>query len=112
MELIDRKELLKAIERDSEGIKGQYGDEWLFLKTIESIPICAIPAIPLQKCTDVVDLPSGVYRPTGEWIDHSEDGYAECPFCHEATNCDGNIGELHYCWNCGARLGANVRGEE
>lgn len=45
-------------------------------------------------------------RPQGEWIDHSEDyGYAECPFCHELTNCEGNIDELHYCWNCGAKLG-------
>lgn len=41
----------------------------------------------------------------GEWIDHSEDyGYAECPLCHELTNCEGNIDELHYCWNCGAKL--------
>ena len=45
-------------------------------------------------------------RPRGEWIDHSDDyGYAECPFCEHLTNCDGNIDELHYCWNCGAKLG-------
>lgn len=41
----------------------------------------------------------------GEWIDHSEDyGYAECPFCEHLTNCEGNIDELHFCWNCGAEL--------
>lgn len=51
-------------------------------------------------------------RPKDNWIDCSEDGYVECPFCHEATNCDGNIEELHYCWNCGAELGVDVRGEE
>lgn len=44
-------------------------------------------------------------RPTGKWIDYSEDeGYIECPFCHELTNCEGNIDELHYCWNCGAEM--------
>lgn len=44
-------------------------------------------------------------RPQGEWIDHSEDyGYVECPFCHELTNCEDNIDELHYCWNCGAEM--------
>ena len=40
----------------------------------------------------------------GEWIDHSEDGYVECPFCEHATNCDGNIEELHYCFWCGAKM--------
>lgn len=41
----------------------------------------------------------------GEWIDYSEDyGYAECPFCHKATTCEDNIDELHFCWNCGAKL--------
>ena len=43
-------------------------------------------------------------RPMGEWIDHSEDGYVECPFCEHATNCDGNIEELHYCFWCGAYM--------
>lgn len=44
-------------------------------------------------------------RQTGEWIDHSEDfGYVECPFCEHLTNCEGNIDELHYCWNCGAKM--------
>lgn len=53
----------------------------------------------------------GIERSQGEWIDHSEDyGYAECPYCHELTNCDGNIDELHYCWHCGSKLGKG--GEE
>ena len=44
-------------------------------------------------------------RPTGTWIDYSgDDGYVECPFCGHATNCEGNIDELHYCWNCGAKM--------
>lgn len=41
---------------------------------------------------------------TGWWIDHVEDGYVECPFCHSATNCDDNISELHFCFSCGARM--------
>lgn len=40
----------------------------------------------------------------GEWIDHSDEGYVECPFCGEATNCEDNKDELHYCWNCGAYM--------
>lgn len=40
----------------------------------------------------------------GEWIDCTEDGYVECPFCHSATNCDGNKEELHFCFSCGAEM--------
>ena len=47
-------------------------------------------------------------RPKGEWIDYPDEGFVECPFCHSATNCDGNIGELHYCFSCGAEM----RGEQ
>ena len=43
-------------------------------------------------------------RPQGEWKDHSEEGYVECPFCEHLTNCEDNIDELHYCWNCGAYM--------
>ena len=46
-------------------------------------------------------------RKIGEWIDCTEDGYVECPFCHSATNCDGNKEELHFCFSCGA----DMRGE-
>ena len=43
-------------------------------------------------------------RKTGRWIDHAEEGYVECPFCQSATNCDGNISDLHFCFSCGARM--------
>ena len=43
-------------------------------------------------------------RTQGEWKDHSEEGYVECPFCEHLTNCEDNIDELHYCWNCGAYM--------
>lgn len=47
-------------------------------------------------------------RKKGKWIDHSDEGYVECPFCHNATNCDENKDELHFCFSCGA----DMRGEE
>ena len=47
-------------------------------------------------------------RKNGKWIDYTDDGYVECPFCHSATNCDGNKDELHYCFSCGA----DMRGEQ
>ena len=41
----------------------------------------------------------------GKWVDYSDtDSFIECPFCHKATTCEDNIDELHYCWNCGAKL--------
>lgn len=43
-------------------------------------------------------------RPHGEWIDHSDEGYVECPFCRSATNCEDNIDDLHYCFSCGASM--------
>lgn len=43
-------------------------------------------------------------RLQGEWIDYSNEGYVECPFCGSATNCEDNKDELHYCWNCGAEM--------
>lgn len=43
-------------------------------------------------------------RPQGEWIDYSNEGFVECPFCGSAINCEDNIDELHFCWNCGAEL--------
>ena len=60
----------------------------------------------LIKAIDVIKgLPSTEpKRKKGTWIDHFEDGFVECPFCHSATNCDGNRDELHYCFSCGAEL--------
>lgn len=137
MELISREELKYVISSIIEGVEEEVSS-WdenesremavhkaVMSKCVEAMSILAgvvdqMPTIesrpkiePLPKGTDLNDLPGGVYkpRPIGKWIDHSEDGYAECPFCNEATNCDGNIEELHYCWNCGAKLGTNMRGE-
>ena len=40
----------------------------------------------------------------GHWIDHSDEGYVECSNCGSATNCDGNIADLHFCFSCGAKM--------
>ena len=41
---------------------------------------------------------------TGHWIDYSGEGFVECSECGSATNCDGNINELHFCFSCGAKM--------
>ena len=71
-------------------------------------------SVPMEQTTEILmlrkdlrELPSSQPR-EGEWIDYSDEGYVECPFCHSATNCDGNKDELHYCFSCGAEL----RGEQ
>ena len=43
-------------------------------------------------------------RPKGHCIDHSDEGYVECSNCGSATNCDGNIADLHFCFSCGAEM--------
>jgi hypothetical protein len=44
-------------------------------------------------------------REKGKWIiDYTDEGFVECPFCHSATNCDGNVSELHFCFSCGADM--------
>ena len=63
----------------------------------------------LIKVSDAVDiirhLPSvALARKTGHWIDHSDEGYVECSECGSATNCDGNIADLHFCFSCGAEM--------
>lgn len=70
---------------------------------------CGIKGMTRENCgatdcgTIFDDIPSAQPR-NGEWIDYSDEGYVECPFCHSATNCEGNKEELHYCFSCGAEL--------
>ena len=44
-----------------------------------------------QLYCDVNNMPSVTpIRPKGHWINHSDEGYVECPKCGSATNCDVN----------------------
>ena len=61
------------------------------------------PHYPSWYAKQIRELPPAVPK-TGKWIDHRDEGYVECPFCRSATNCDGNIDELHYCFSCGAKM--------
>lgn len=65
------------------------------LKEAESTLLLGEAADAIEELTD---------RNVGKWINYLEDGFVECPFCKSATNCDGDIAELHYCFNCGAKL--------
>ena len=62
---------------------------------------CAL--FPCYEIEIIKSAPSAQPR-RGKWIDYSDEGYVECPFCHSATNCDGNKDDLHYCFSCGAEL--------
>jgi len=55
----------------------------------------------------ICQLPSADPK-TGKWIDYTDEGFVECPFCHSATTCEDNIDELKFCFSCGA----DMRGEE
>lgn len=51
----------------------------------------------------IIDSPS-IEPKVGRWFDHSDEGYVQCPFCGSLTTCEDNIDELHYCFNCGAKM--------
>ena len=88
---IKRDDALRAFENEDYDIFSQYADDGFTFATVERV-LLEIPT------ADVVE------RKKGKWTDHSGDGYVECPFCDSATNCDGNIEELHFCFSCGAEM--------
>ena len=92
MDLIDRQTAIDAVCKSECGIG-----------------FCGISC---PEVNALKDLPSAQpERQGGEWIDYTEDGYVECPFCHSATNCDGNKDELHFCFSCGADLREVVKND-
>lgn len=93
-DLISRKAAIDRIESHL-----RFGDELYPLTETDKILNYAFEVA--ASC--VYNLPS-VQPRNGEWIDYSDEGYVECPFCHSATNCEGNKDELHYCFSCGAEL--------
>lgn len=110
MRLIDADALMPLFIEKANTMKDRHGvklgDEWLLnyndIKDVIDNAQAIITARTTTEGFPVIDMRP---RDTGEWIDHSEDeGYLECPICGCLTNCDGNKEELHYCWNCGAKL--------
>jgi len=98
-DLISRQAILKNIEKTRQS-----------LQMMDDTHRAGIVMTGMHLCEEAVrNQPSAQpERKTGKWIDHSDEGYVECPFCHSATNCDGNKDELHYCFSCGA----DMRGEQ
>lgn len=79
-DLIKREDVLEIMSKN----------QWYFIKPREQIErINAIPTVEPK---------------VGKWFDHSDEGYVQCPFCGSATTCEDNIDELHYCFNCGAKM--------
>lgn len=56
------------------------------------------------ECERLIEHLPPVTQKSGKWIDYSDEGFVECPFCGHATNCEDDIDELHYCFYCGARM--------
>lgn len=83
-DLISRAEVIELIKDSYYNLAESMDDTWAMVADVEKLP-----SIQPRK---------------GKWIDYSDEGYVECPFCHSATNCDGNKDELHYCFSCGAEL--------
>lgn len=100
MELISREDLLKQIEIDSNGNRGQYGDEWFFIDTIKKIPTIES-------------------RAKGAWVGIDEEPHEEweCSHCGNiiTTYMQDELEEHKYCHKCGAAMStpwAEQRGEE
>lgn len=93
MRYIDADRLNKQIEIDSKGNEGQYGDEWQFIDTINSMP--------------TADVRENV---KAHWIDMKPTGDSRfmCSRCRWKENVPTVMGEptiWNYCPSCGAEMG-------
>lgn len=87
MRLIDADAVVEKVTRKANS--GQWSEEVVY---------------GIMKALYLVKSAQTIERPHGEWIDHSDEGYVECPFCGHATTCEDNIDDLHYCFFCGAKM--------
>ena len=97
MRLIDA-DALKEVFKETDV---HYGGK--IKELIDEAPTVEIPKT-IQQAINFGIFHAENQRPHREWIDHSDEGYVECPFCGSATTCEDNKNELHYCWNCGAEM--------
>ena len=95
-DLISRKKLLEQIKADSEGQEGQYGDEWLFIDTINAIPTAEPKVGKWEECK-VADI---------EDTTITEVQSAFCPICrkYHTTPYMYYFDYFNYCPNCGAKM--------
>ena len=70
MRWIDVDELMDAIERDSDGCPGQYGDEWEFLATIQKQPV--IESKTITQASYKAGSEQGRFDENIEHVDHSD----------------------------------------
>lgn len=100
--LID--DLMERYCKECNKRKGIKNGKWRIIYEIGEVPCraCEVDDVKAElEEAPTADVPD---RKVGKWIDYTEDGYVECPFCHSATNCDGNKDELHFCFSCGAKM--------
>ena len=57
-----------------------------------------------ERAKDIIKAIPTAEPKAGKWFDHSDEGYVQCPFCGSLTTCEDNMDELHYCFNCGAKM--------
>ena len=88
---ISRQAVFNAIERE---------DKWLLAVKGHN----GVTEIAFSGLKGRIDALPSVTQKSGKWIDYSDEGYVECPFCGHATNCEDDIDELHYCFYCGSGM--------
>ena len=92
--MMDKNEIIERLGEIAKHAVHTIGEEPFIMSLDDGIAI--------HEAIDIIQQSRS--QRTGRWIDHVEDGYVECPFCHSATNCDNNISDLHFCFSCGARM--------
>lgn len=104
--LIDANELITRIESYIERKAITEKDAKIFELICGLIDTA--PTVDSPTYTDIVEANKEGYntakrlyeRPQGEWIDHWDKGYVECPFCHKQIT----GGDLNFCVKCGADM--------
>ena len=114
----NEKELNKAYTfGHNKGVKAYYNEQLCTVELPEAVfryILSLVPTVNPQPSEHFIDGVHAVgYREgykdaqkqkSGKWVDYSDEGYVECPFCGHATNCEDDIDELHYCFYCGAKM--------
>lgn len=94
-DLIDRQQAIDVLEKQL---------DYLFMLNKKDNPTAESKWYGINWARNTIaELPTAEPK-MGRWLDHSDEGYVQCPFCGSLTTCEDNIDELHYCFNCGAKM--------